>query len=348
MSGRARGVILLGAACIAVGLALGWVVFTAVGAALVVLVVVVLLIPLPRDADWWDVSAPYRVVRGDEAEIIVDVAVPQGSTTWVSAVDDSGAGRSWLPAGGSTASLVWSLDTSRRGLLPGGPTRLEAADPFGIRRHVLATREPSPVLVVPRIHPADAVLLGQRGVEGDGEDRAGSDQFHSLREYVVGDPMKLVHWRSSAKAGRLMVRTLVDTTVPWLMVVLDVNERAYDRAGALFADYDPDAFEQTVDTAASIAWWSCGPHQRVLLTTTAADAASAEVTAGTRESAQDWLAHVAAVPPEDCTPHRVAVLARRQGIGRAVLVTGRRTETSSGWVAAWRLSTPVTAVVGHS
>ena len=160
--------------------------------------------------------------------------------------------------------------------------------------------------------------------------------------------MKLVHWRSSAKAGTLMVRTLVDTTVPWLMVVLDVNERAYDRAGALFADYDADAFEQTVDTAASVAWWSCGPHQRVLLTTTAADAAYVEVTAGTRESALDWLALVAAVPAEQCTPHRVSVLARRQGIGRAVLVTGRRTETSAGWVSAWRQAVPVTTTIGHS
>ena len=128
MSGRARGLVILGAAGIAVGLALGWVVFTAVGAALVVLVVAVLLVPLPRSADWSELSAPHRVVRGDDASIVVAVTVPEGSTTWVSAVDDSGTGRSWLPPGSASASLEWPLDTSRRGLLPGGPTRLEATD----------------------------------------------------------------------------------------------------------------------------------------------------------------------------------------------------------------------------
>ena len=38
-----------------------------------------------------------------------------------------------------------------------------------------------------------------------------------------------------------MVRRMVDTTVPWLLVVLDVNARAYDREGALFEDFDADA-----------------------------------------------------------------------------------------------------------
>ena len=36
-----------------------------------------------------------------------------------------------------------------------------------------------------------------------------------------------------------------------------------------FEDFDDEAFEQSVDTSASWAWWACGPRQRVLLTTTA-------------------------------------------------------------------------------
>jgi uncharacterized protein (DUF58 family) len=267
-------------------------------------------------------------------------------------VDDAESDRVFLPSADRSATLVWPVDTSRRGRFLVGPSRLEAADPFGLSRRVLADREPSTVLVVPRIHHVNAVVPRAFADDGDDGERTGSETFHSLREYVVGDPQKLVHWRSSAKAGKLMVRRMVDTTVPWLLVVLDVNARAYDREGALFEDFDSPAFEATVDTAASWAWHGCGPDQRVLLTTTSLlpspSNLAAEVTARTRESALDWLAVVEPLAPDGAGPGRVDALARRHGVGRVVLVTGRRLETSAAWVAGWRRRRPVTVVVGHS
>lgn len=348
MRARVAGLVALAVVGLAVAVVLGWAEVLAVSAGLLVLVVATPLLRLPRSASWADVSAPTRVTRGDPAEVVVRVSVPHGPTTWVSAVDDSGGSRTWLPSRDPEADLHWPIDTSRRGLYGGGPSRLEAGDPFGLRRRVLATRTPTPVLVVPRVHAADPATSRGRLDDGASGEREGSDQFHSLREYVVGDPIKLVHWPTSAKVGTLMVRRTVETTVPWLLLVLDVNERAYDTAGALFADFDADAFEETVDEAASWAWWACGPHQRVLLTTTSLTAPSVEVTAATRPSALDALAVVEPVASGACGAARVAALARRQGVGRIVLITGRRTETSAAWVASWKRMVPTTAVVGHT
>jgi uncharacterized protein (DUF58 family) len=348
MSGRTAGVVALGGATVAVGVLLGWLEVEAVGIGLLALLAVPALLRRPSAATWSDVSVPRRVIRGDDAAVVVAVSVPRGSTAWVSAVDDAGTDRTWLPDGVRHGELRWPIDTSHRGLFPGGPSRLETADPFGLSRRVLARREPSPVLVVPRVHGLDATGAWLRGDDGDAAEREGSDQFHSLREYVVGDPMKMIHWPSSAHAGKLMVRRMVDTTIPWLLLVLDVNDRAYDRAAALFADFDATAFEESVDTCASWAWWSCGPKQRVLLTTTALSGPSAEVTSGTRESALDMLALVQPSPAPECGPGRVAAMARRQGVGQLVLVTGRRTETSAAWVANWRRTVPVSVVVGHA
>jgi uncharacterized protein (DUF58 family) len=347
MTRRGLGVLFLGGLTLALGAGLGWLEVATVGVALIALVAYPFLLRFPRTAEWWDVSTPVRVTRGDEAAITIGVSVPRGPTTWVSARDDIGSARSWVPGRTSAAELTWSVDTSRRGRYPGGPSHLEAQDPFGIRRRGLATRIPTPVLVVPRVRPIDVVSARQRDDGDETADRPGSDQFHSLREYVVGDPMKMVHWRSSARAGKLMVRRMVDTTVPWLMVVLDVNARAYDSEGALFEDFDAPAFEESVDTTASWAWWACGAQQRVLLTTTAVDAAFAEVTAGTRESALDWLALVAAVDPHRCTPDRVQALSTRGAVGQIVLVTGRHAQTSSAWQAQWRRTLPVRVVQGH-
>lgn len=347
MRGRAAGLAVLAVASAAVAVALGWSEVLAVAGALVTVLIVVLLVRLPPAATWSDLSAPERVTRGDEAAVVVQVVVPRGPTTWVSAVDEAGNARAWLPRG-TEAELRWPVDTSRRGRYVVGPARLEAGDPFGLRRRELATRVPTPVLVVPRVHALDPAAARGSTDDGTGDEHDGSDQFHSLREYVVGDPLKTVHWRSSARQGKLMVRRMVETTVPWMLLVLDVNDRAYDVAGALFDDFDADAFEQSVDTAASWAWWSCGPRQRVLVTTTALDATTAEVTIGTRESALDMLAVVDPVPAARCGPARVGALARRHGVGRVVLVTGRRTETSAAWVQQWRRVVPASVVVGHA
>lgn len=330
-----------------------WVVLTALGAGLLTLGVVPLLLRLPNSASWRDVSAPTRVVRADAASLTIGIEVPFGSNCWVSAVSSDGSNRVFVPGLSRTETLTWHIDTSRRGLYLVGPSRLDAGDPFGLVRRVLATREPLPMLVVPRVHPVDVRLGCAQTEEEEIGERAGSETFHSLRGYVPGDPQKLIHWKSSARAGKLMVRRMVDTTVPWLLVILDVNARAYDRPGAMFADFDAEAFEVAVEEAASWAWHGCGPGQRVLLATTAGPDISSrvtgvEVTARTRESALDALALVDPLPPEQCGPGVVAALQRRHGVSRAVYVSGAHPETSVTWLAAWRRICPVTVVGGAS
>jgi uncharacterized protein (DUF58 family) len=196
------------------GAVLGWILLLALGAAFFTLAFAPLFLRLPKVASWSNLSSPTHVVRGTEARLEVRIDVPAGSPRWVSAVSADGSDRVFIPGLSRTESLTWPIDTSRRGLYLVGPSRLEAGDPFGLMRRVLATREPSPVLVVPRVNPVD-VRLGRAQMEQEEtEERAGSETFHSLREYVPGDLQKLIHWKSSARAGELMVRRMVDTTVP--------------------------------------------------------------------------------------------------------------------------------------
>jgi len=69
----------------------------------------------------------------------------------------------------------------------------------------------------------------------------GSITFHRLREYLPGDDLRLVHWRSSARTGTLVVKHNVDTSQPYTVVLLDQRPRRYTEA----------TFEQAVDVAAS-------------------------------------------------------------------------------------------------
>ncbi len=76
----------------------------------------------------------------------------------------------------------------------------------------------------------------------------GSITFDSLREYVVGDELRRVHWRTSARVGELMVRENVDTSLPRLVVLLDNRAVAHPQRSAGPAE----SFESACEAAASV------------------------------------------------------------------------------------------------
>ncbi len=100
------------------------------------------------------------------------------------------------------------------------------------------------------MHPLRAVPTGvARSLDGrvDGVPH-GSITFDSLREYVVGDEMRRVHWRTSARVGELMVREHVDTSLPRLVVLLDDRAAAHPAARGGIAE----TFEAACEAAASV------------------------------------------------------------------------------------------------
>jgi uncharacterized protein (DUF58 family) len=76
----------------------------------------------------------------------------------------------------------------------------------------------------------------------------GTITFDTLREYVIGDELRKVHWRTSARVGQLMVREDLDTSLPRVVVLVD------DRAAA-YRDLTDDGsanFESVCEAAASV------------------------------------------------------------------------------------------------
>lgn len=148
-----------------------------------------------------------------------------------------------LRAKGS-ALVQYPLPTERRGRIALGPLRVVRTDPFDLLRR----RAPAGGLDVLWVHPrtwplsplpAGVIVDFEGPISETGTE--GSLTFSSLREYVAGDDRRQIHWRSSARAGVLMVRRNVDANEPRATVVLDT------RSGA----WEGDAFEDGVEVAAS-------------------------------------------------------------------------------------------------
>jgi uncharacterized protein (DUF58 family) len=109
-----------------------------------------------------------------------------------------------LPGGRSEARLA--RPAPRRGLHPVGRLEVATRMPLGLFVVWSWLNPDAHVLVYPAAE-AGAPPLPGRGERGQPRRRRGMDEEpHSLRDYRGGDPLRLVAWKRSAQAGRLMVR----------------------------------------------------------------------------------------------------------------------------------------------
>ncbi len=89
---------------------------------------------------------------------------------------------------------------------------------------------PTDLYVHPRISSLERLGSGfLRDLEGQTtQDLSPSDvAFHTLREYVPGDDRRHVHWKTTARIGKLMVRQFVDTRRSFLSIVISTDPADY-------------------------------------------------------------------------------------------------------------------------
>ncbi|WP_308121163.1 DUF58 domain-containing protein [Paractinoplanes bogorensis] len=201
------------------------------------------------------VAEPDRVARGEAARMTLTVS----NTSRVRGADlvalDQ-CGNTVVPVPllrlrpGKDTTAHYPVPTSRRGVVPVGPLRVTRGDPLGLVSLSRAYGEICEVWVHPRIHLLRAVPAGMaRSLDGRIDKVPhGTITFDSLREYVVGDELRRVHWRSSAKVGELMVREQLDTSEPTIVVLLDDRASAHPRV----RDGMAESFEAACEAAASI------------------------------------------------------------------------------------------------
>lgn len=235
-------------------------------------------------------------------------------------------------APGETATYHYELPTRQRGRLLVGPLVLERTDLLGLVTSRAGTGEPAVLWVHPRRHPVRS-LAGLRprhhhtGAPPPDPLR-GSTDLRAVREYVVGDEVRHLHWKAVARTGTLMVREYVDPAQPRFSLLLD------DRAGVLSAA----AFEEAVEVAASLLYTAAAGGQHTQLRTTTGLAAG---TAGGLAAARTLLDRLCEL---EQTARPAGPARAETGGGTLVYVTGGRGAADAGTLAALRGSSERLAV----
>jgi uncharacterized protein (DUF58 family) len=212
----------------------------------------------------------------------------------------------------------YELRGVRRGRYAFETVRLTIEDPFGLARARLEKGEPEALVVYPRLVEL-AALFSEGGLHAqDGRRlllrRPTGYELHSVRDHVQGESLRAVHWPTTARRGRLMVKELEDAPRDEVVVVLDGDASA--TGGELF--------EVAVQAAGSILRAHVRRGRRCALVVNAAARPAQPVA-----SEADWhraLELLAAVEPDGRTPVHALLQAEGGVAARAlelVVVTSR-------------------------
>ncbi len=116
----------------------------------------------------------------------------------------------------------------RRGILTFERLTVSSSFPFGVIRRVLEFPQEGKVLVYPRLYRISQALwfrltmadpIGHLQMDRGG----GTEEFFGLRPYRVGDNLRSIDWKHSAKSAELIARDLTQPSPPRLMVLLDLS-----------------------------------------------------------------------------------------------------------------------------
>ena len=242
------------------------------------------------------------------------IELPIGTGTGEFVVPPLGAHETW--------DEMFLISSRHRGLINVGPARAVRSDALGLLRRVRMWDEPVLLHVHPRTVrvPFDATGF-QLDVEGVATGKLSSSDvsFHALRDYEPGDDRRAVHWQSTARLGKLIVRQYEETHRSHHVIVLDTSRDAWDH----------DTFETAVSVASSLGLANLRESRPVSLSTT-----EGWLPSGVAMRMLDALSEVKARSFGELSRRVREVVAQRPGVSALTLIVGPNvTDTEAAHLA---------------
>ncbi|KAA1421545.1 DUF58 domain-containing protein [Nocardioides humilatus] len=256
---------------LAIGIPAGWTELRVIGLVSLLLVTIAVGWLLGRTS--YDVTFDLprsRVTAGETASGRLEVRNKARRSLFATRIElNVGRGRAHftLPslAHDEAYEQLFDVPTRRRGVITIGPIRSVRSDPLTLLRRVQQWADSIDLFVHPVTVPLTNDMTGFiRDIEGvTTQDLSSNDvSFHALREYQPGDDRRAIHWKTTARTGRLMVRQFEETRRAHLLVVLPTHLDDYR---------SEDDFESAISIAGSLARHAFSLERQVTIYTSSGE-----------------------------------------------------------------------------
>jgi hypothetical protein len=165
-------------------------------------------------------------------------------------VPDYAAGRVVACEGDNVYRWRSEMLCKRRGVYRLGPHLLRTHDPLGLFRVIIDDGSTDVVVIYPRVVHLPPVHLPHGNAQGGDRQRRpmlGNLPAATVSDYQRGDSLRHVHWVSTARRGRMMVKDLEIEPSGNIWLVLDLHEMVQGGEG------NNSTLEQGIVVAASLA-----------------------------------------------------------------------------------------------
>ena len=152
---------------------------------------------------------------------------------WVQITDGStlpGHNAGYVASMGGRKRAIWRPKSRcrQRGHFQLGPVTAISSDPFGLFNRRLHLASASEILVLPRVYQIAQLPIVGSGLPGRGKSSQRALQrtinATTVREYVIGDSLSRIHWRSSARYNKLMIKEFDLDPALDAWILLDLHE----------------------------------------------------------------------------------------------------------------------------
>ena len=191
-------------------------------------------------------SGDTRVLLGERASVVLEIAQPGAACPAGRGQGRLAAergrhsrrtpGSPWRRAAGRW--LTTQLRPDRRGDKVAAAVTIRSLGPLGLAARQGRRPAPWTVRVLPPFHsrrhlPEKLSRLRQLDGQHRALRRGQGSEFDSLREYVIGDDVRSIDWRATARRRDVMVRTWRPERDRQLLIMLDTGRTAAGRVGGV-------------------------------------------------------------------------------------------------------------------
>lgn len=154
---------------------------------------------------------------------------------------------------GGRRRTSWRTETTltRRGVYQVGPVTVTSSDPFGLFHASQSYGGRGSIIVYPSFIDLPNFSVPPASLPGEGRFRRRTHYVTpnagGVREYAYGDSFNRIHWASTARTGKLMVKMFELDPASDIWVILDLHGKAQAGSG------DESTEEYGVTLAASVA-----------------------------------------------------------------------------------------------